>query len=90
MLVFSVRFGRSCPGNRFIEDIRASSIHFSIQFDGAHLYITDLSRNGVFVNDKRVQQGVLTELHNGDIVSIIFPPKNKLVKEVPCYKVELK
>ncbi|MGB3976473.1 MAG: FHA domain-containing protein [bacterium] len=60
--------GRDPSNTLVLNDIRASRRHASIRWEGKNYVIRDMdSRNGTFVNSKRIQSA---PLNNGDIIRI--------------------
>ena len=67
--------GRDCVGidktKRIIVDSpKVSRDHAVIKFDGSRLQITDMSKNGTWINDVRMAPGSLQDLENDDVIKI--------------------
>jgi len=74
-VIDKVFIGRACQGieegKRIILKHReVSRDHAIISSTGSHLQITDMSRNGVWVNDARMAPGSVQELHDKDILGV--------------------
>lgn len=74
-LVDKVFIGRGCLGIEetkriIVKDPAVSRDHAIVSLDGANLQITDLSKNGVWVNDVRVAPGSSRNLRNGDTITV--------------------
>jgi adenylate cyclase len=74
-LVDKVFIGRGCRGiekNKriIVRDPAVSRDHAIISMDGADLYLTDLSKNGIWINGVRMAPGSSESLSNGDIVTV--------------------
>jgi adenylate cyclase len=74
-LVDKIFIGRSCRGVEesrriVLKDLAVSRDHAIISLDGSHFQITDMSKNGVWVNDVRVEPGSSRDLTNGDIIKV--------------------
>ncbi len=70
-----VFIGRSCTGidetkRLVISDEFVSRYHALISWSGSHLKITDMSKNGTWVNNVRVLAGASHELADGDLIRI--------------------
>lgn len=74
-LVDKVFIGRGCLGIEetkriIVKDPAVSRDHAIVGLDGANLQITDLSKNGVWVNDVRVAPGSSQNLRDGDTITV--------------------
>lgn len=74
-VVDKVFIGRTCTGIEktkriIVNDPSISRDHAIINLLDTHLQITDMSRNGVWVNDIRMDPGSLQVLSNGDVIGI--------------------
>jgi adenylate cyclase len=74
-VVDKIFVGRGCRGIEaskriIVEDPRVSRDHAIISTTGLGLQITDMSKNGVWVNDVRVAAGSSQGLKDGDIIRI--------------------
>ena len=64
-------FGRKNPvANKSVTCHSVSRNHASIEWDGKQWLIQDLSRNGTWVNNKRLKPNLLKELQVGDKVTL--------------------
>ncbi len=74
-VVDKIFVGRSCRGIEaskriIVKDPGVSRDHAIITKSGLHLQITDMSKNGVWVNDVRVAPGSSQGLKDGDVIRI--------------------
>lgn len=61
--------GRGDSTHRFTETTKLSRTHFQFSIEGDNLFILDLnSRNGTFVNSKRIESNKKFKLENGSII----------------------
>ena len=54
--------GRNSDCNVVISEKRLSSKHCLIETEGLKIYLTDTSTNGTFIEDKKINKGVRTEI----------------------------
>lgn len=74
-LVDKVFIGRGCRGIEetrriIVGDPSVSRDHAIVSLDGSNLQITDLSKNGVWINGVRVAPGSCQGLRDGDIITV--------------------
>jgi class 3 adenylate cyclase len=74
-VIDKVFIGRGCLGieeNKriIVKDPSVSRDHAIVSMDGANLQISDMSKNGVWVNDVRVAPGSSQNLNDGDVVTV--------------------
>jgi class 3 adenylate cyclase len=74
-LVDKVFIGRGCRGIEktkriLVKDPAVSRDHAIVSLDGSNLQITDLSKNGVWVNGVRVAPGSSQGLRDGDMITV--------------------
>jgi len=74
-IIDKVFIGRGClgieePKRLIIEDPAVSRDHAIISMIGSRLQITDMSRNGIWINDVRMAPGSSQDLKDGDIVGV--------------------
>ena len=74
-VIDKIFIGRSCLGIEetkriIVKDPAVSRDHALVSMDGVNLQITDMSKNGVWVNDVRVAPGASQNLSDGDIVTV--------------------
>ncbi len=74
-IVDKIFIGRSCRGIEedkriVLKDLAVSRDHAIVSLDGSHFQITDMSKNGVWVNDVRLEPGSSRDLTNGDIIRV--------------------
>ena len=74
-VVDKVFIGRSCLGIEetkriIVKDPAVSRDHAIVGLDRSNLQITDMSKNGVWINDVRVAPGSSQNLNDGDIVTV--------------------
>jgi len=74
-VVEKIFVGRTCRGIEeskriIVEDPRVSRDHAIISTTGLGLQITDMSKNGVWVNDVRVAPGSSQGLKDGDLIGV--------------------
>jgi class 3 adenylate cyclase len=74
-VIDKVFIGRGCLGIEetkriIVKDPAVSRDHAIVSLDRANLQITDMSKNGVWVNDVRVAPGSSQNLTDGDIVTV--------------------
>lgn len=74
-LVDKIFIGRCCKGIEesrriVVKDLAISRDHAIVSLDGSHLQITDMSKNGVWVNDIRIEPGSSRDLTDGDVITV--------------------
>jgi pSer/pThr/pTyr-binding forkhead associated (FHA) protein len=74
-VVDKVFVGRGCLGIEetkriIVKDPAVSRDHAIVSVDGPNLQITDMSKNGIWINDVRVAPGSSQNLKDGDTVTV--------------------
>ncbi len=74
-VVDKIFVGRSCRGIEeskriIVKDPGVSRDHAIISMSGSGLQITDMSKNGVWINDVRVAPGSSQDLNHGDVIRV--------------------
>ncbi len=74
-VVDKVFIGRTCEGiaeskRIIVRDSSVSRDHAIVSMDGRRLQISDLSKNGVWINDVRMAAGALEVLKDGDVIDV--------------------
>lgn len=74
-LVDKIFIGRCCRGVEesrriVLKDLAVSRDHAIVSLDGSHFQITDMSKNGIWVNDTRVEPGSSRGLADGDRIRV--------------------
>jgi len=76
-------FGRNNPtANSSFKCDLVSKQHASVEWDGAHWTIEDLSRNGTWVNGEQIQQNMPVKLRVGDLIQLGKDDKNGISFEI--------
>ncbi len=73
-LIDKIFIGRCCRGIEdsrriVVKDLAVSRDHTIVSLDGSRFQITDMSKNGVLVNNVRVEPGSPRNLFEGDIIT---------------------